>query len=84
MSRGKDPVHPHQVVTRYAGGYPEPSTEEVRGITLREYYAGLAMQGWLANKARPQSFHPTYDMAYCVAVADSLIAALAQDGEIAV
>lgn len=43
------------------------------GLTIREHFAGLAMQGWLANKDRPQHFLPTDDMAYCVKIADALI-----------
>lgn len=45
----------------------------------REHFAGLAMQGWLANKERPQHFHQKDDMAYCVAIADALIAELSKE-----
>lgn len=48
------------------------------GLTKREYFAALAMQGWLANKDRPQHFQPKDDMEYCVKIADCLLAALAK------
>lgn len=49
-----------------------------RGLTKRELFAALAMQGWIANKDRPQHFLPEDDMEYCVKIADCLLAALAK------
>lgn len=43
------------------------------GLTKREYFAALAMQGWLANKDRPQHFRPKDDMEYRVKIADCLV-----------
>ena len=45
----------------------------------RRLFAAMAMQGWLANKDRPQHFHPKDDMAYCVAIADALLAELSKE-----
>jgi hypothetical protein len=66
MSRANDRVH------------PVPKGSEIKGLTIREHFAGLAMQGWLANKDRPTHFLPEDDMAYCVKIADALIAELAK------
>ena len=48
------------------------------GITLRQHYAGLAMQGLIANKAHPTHFNPSDDASYVLAITDALIAALSQ------
>lgn len=48
------------------------------GLTKRELFAAMAMQGWLANKERPTQFLPKDDMEYCVAIADNLLIALAK------
>ena len=56
--------------------YPVAHTGTKFGVTLREYYAGMAMQGWMANKDRPANYNPHDDMEYCLAVADELLAAM--------
>lgn len=53
-----------------------PSVVADPGLTKRELFAAMAMQGWLANKDRPTHFDPKDDMAYCVKIADSLLKAL--------
>jgi hypothetical protein len=61
--------------------FPTPQTEfnqDANGLTKREYFAAMAMQGWLANKERPQHFLPADDMRYCVTIADELLKALAK------
>ena len=63
MSRADYGIHPQ-------------ATGSTKGITLREYYAGLALQGYMANKDRPTYFHPKDDAEWCVKVADALIAEL--------
>ena len=50
--------------------YPE------EGLTKRELYAAMAMQGFIANKDRPQYFQPEDDAKWCLKIADALIAAL--------
>lgn len=48
-------------------------TEE--GMTLRDYFAAKAMQGFMANKDRPMTFHPDDDAAYAYAIADAMLRA---------
>jgi hypothetical protein len=67
MSHADDPAYPTALVRA-----------DEHGLTIREHFAGLAMQGWLANKDRPTHFLPEDDMAYCVKIADALIAELAK------
>ncbi len=51
MSRGDDAVHPYEVVAHYYGGGMEE--RRVPGITLREHFAGLAMQAMIGTAAAP-------------------------------
>ena len=46
------------------------------GLTKREMFAAMAMQGWLSNKDHPTHFLPEDDMQYCIKIADALIEAL--------
>lgn len=43
------------------------------GMTLRDYFAAKAMQGFMANKDRPMTFHPDDDAAYAYAIADAML-----------
>jgi hypothetical protein len=45
------------------------------GMTLRDYFAGQALQGMMASR-NPNSprFHPTDDASYVYAVADAMLA----------
>lgn len=45
------------------------------GMTLRDYFAAKAMQGFMANKDRPMTFHPDDDAAYAYAIADAMLRA---------
>lgn len=45
------------------------------GMTLRDYFAAKAMQGFIANKDRPMTFHPDDDAAYAYAIADAMLRA---------
>lgn len=58
--------------------FPTPPSPGVHGtipgMSLREYYAGLAMQGMMAGGERPGA---TDIAVYSVTVADALLAALA-------
>lgn len=45
--RGSKSVHPYQ------HNFPDGSVVYTEGITLREYYAGLALQGLLASRNNP-------------------------------
>jgi len=51
---------------------------QFRGLTKREWFAGMALQGLMANKDKPQFFVPKDDANYCLAIADALLTALDQ------
>ncbi len=79
MSRGNEPAYP-AIETQprdigHHGNYVTiADTYSTGGMTLREHYAGLAMQGLLAGGSSGQS---TATLAACsVACADALIAEL--------
>ena len=48
-----------------------------KGLTKREYFAGLAMQGFLANNQSTESFNfqgePKYIIEYAIQCADELL-----------
>lgn len=54
----------------------EGYTETHFGLSKREAFAMAAMQGFLANKAHGTHFDPRDDAAYCISVADAVLAAL--------
>lgn len=43
-------------------------------ITLREWFAGQALAGLMANKSNPLIYEPTQDAAYCYKIADAMLA----------
>ena len=55
------------------------TAEQMRayGMSLRDYFAGLALQGFLANKANPLRFNASDDAAWAYAIADAMLAARA-------
>lgn len=61
-----------------AGGHAYPTPEDAyAGMTLREHYAGQAVQGLLAAHAnRPSTRHPSEIAEQAVRVADELLYAL--------
>lgn len=79
MSGPGDSVHP-QTRTVRDGGYMKTIAEP--GITKRELFAAMAMQG-LASVPAEGGLKPSYiaaDAANAVAYADALLAELAKDG----
>jgi hypothetical protein len=46
-----------------------------RGMTLRDYFAAKAMQGFMANKSNPLHFNPDDDARYVYAIADAMLKA---------
>lgn len=46
MRNGDFPIHPVEIKGR---GYYEGSTKQLFGLTKREYFAAMAMQGILSN-----------------------------------
>ena len=50
MENGKEPITPCTIKGRQGwGNKPTISDREVYGLTKREYFAGLAMQGLIAS-----------------------------------
>jgi hypothetical protein len=45
------------------------------GMTLRDYFAAKAMQGFMANKANPMHFQPENDSAWAYTIADAMLKA---------
>ncbi len=49
---------------------------QVTGLTKRELFAAMAMQGFLSNKGHATHFNPEDDAKYCIRIADALLAEL--------
>jgi hypothetical protein len=45
------------------------------GMSLRDYFAAKAMQGFMANKANPMHFQPHDDAAWAYSIADAMLKA---------
>lgn len=45
------------------------------GMTLRDYFAAKAMQGFMANKANPMHFQPEDDAQWAYQIADAMLKA---------
>lgn len=45
------------------------------GMTLRDYFAAKAMQGFMANKSNPMRFDPDNDAKWAYMIADAMLAA---------
>ena len=52
-------------------GWGEPE----KGMTLRDYFAAKAMQGFMANKSNPMHFQPEADASWAYSIADAMLAA---------
>ena len=48
---------------------------ERAGMTLRDYFAAKAMQGFMANKSNPMRFQPEDDANWAYSIADAMLAA---------
>jgi hypothetical protein len=68
---GNDAAFPGEKNIRF--GQPNDCNE---GLTKRDLFAAMAMQGFIANKANPLHFHTTDDAQWCVTMADALLAEL--------
>jgi beta-N-acetylglucosaminidase len=44
-------------------------------MTLRDYFAAKAMQGFMANKSNPMHFQPTEDAQWAYSIADAMLKA---------
>lgn len=52
--------------------------ENTGGLTKREYFAAMAMQGFVANSKNYCQFNPTDDAHYCIKLADALLEELSK------
>ena len=46
-----------------------------KGMTLRDYFAAKAMQGFMANKSNPMHFQPEDDASWAYKIADAMLKA---------
>ena len=45
------------------------------GMTLRDYFAAKAMQGFMANKSNPMHYQPEADAGWAYMIADAMLKA---------
>jgi hypothetical protein len=45
------------------------------GMTLRDYFAAKAMQGFMANKSNPMHYQPETDAQWAYMIADAMLKA---------
>lgn len=69
---GKKAIHP------FSDGHNQP---ELYGITLREHFAGMAMQGLLSGALEESDYSPKLTAEVAVLHADALLAELAKTAE---
>jgi len=55
--------------------YMAAKAAALRGMSLRDYFAAKAMQGFMANKSNPGTFNPIDDARYAYALADAMLRA---------
>ena len=67
-----EPAFPTEINTEH---FSHPSTIYKTGMTLRDYFAAKAMQGFMANKANPMHFQPENDAAWAYTIADAMLKA---------
>ena len=67
------PAFPHSFVA-----HPTEETFVAKGMTLRDYFAAKAMQGFMANKSNPMHFQPENDANWAYLIADAMLAAREQ------
>ena len=54
---------------------PTISIGQHQGMTLRDYFAAKALQGFMANKSNPMLFNPEADAQYSYMIADAMLKA---------
>jgi hypothetical protein len=76
MSKADEPVHPTKI------SHPNGMTKQYNGLTKREYFAAMAMQGIARDWSNDVTNWRIEKMAKCaVEYADALIAALERKPE---
>ena len=56
-------------------GGPAFPDQYKNGMTLRDYFAAKAMQGFMANKANPMHYQPEEDGRWAYLIADAMLKA---------
>jgi hypothetical protein len=73
------PAYP-QTESLMNSGFPDMKIRETTGgLTKREWFAGMAMQGYLSDTRCPDRATPNIVAEWCVANADAMLAALKGD-----
>ena len=65
----------HQEPCDFNGHNSSQKTVIDQGMTLRDYFAAKAMQGFMANKSNPMRFQPEDDANWAYSIADAMLAA---------
>ena len=67
---------------RYRDAFPKDydlpthfTSKHAVSMTLRDYFAAKAMQGFMANKSNPMHFQPENDANWAYSIADAMLAA---------
>ena len=50
-----------------------PSHDTPEGMTLRDYFAAMALQGWLASFSEEMEPHPRKTAEFCYVIADAMM-----------
>ena len=64
-----------QPITWMPEGWIEKTGGYAKDMTLRDYFAAKAMQGFMANKAHAMHFNPQDDADYAYSIADAMLKA---------
>jgi len=67
------PENPHAFAFAHSNFNDEWVTSQ--GMSLRDYFAAKAMQGFMANKSNPMRFDPDNDAKWAYTIADAMLAA---------
>jgi hypothetical protein len=87
MENGKNPASPiansEGFVTHQSSLEKETQQQMLSGLTKREYFAAMAMQGWIANQQDGYTLHPETIAMRSAQCADALLAELeySQEGQ---
>lgn len=84
MSRGNEPAYPGEYMVSVPNMSPmsvgrKLITAHARGMTLREHFAGLAMQGLLGAVTDKRNMTHSFYAEQAVKAADALIAELSKE-----
>jgi hypothetical protein len=79
MKNGEQPITPCIIKGKQGfGSQPTISDKEVYGLTKREYFAGLAMQGIMTNVSYPLGIKTEIVASKSIELADELLKQLGE------